>query len=92
MLQQIMAPGSTSGSRSPTRQWLLPPLLQREWAVTGLQRWQIRSQPAIRITTAALSTEDTEPLATDIPAALSPRGVTYSDQAHQGSGYPPCHG
>jgi DNA-binding transcriptional MocR family regulator len=53
-------------------------LLQRGWAVTGLERWRLNSEPAIRITTATLEPHEADVLAADVAAALDPRGATYS--------------
>lgn len=53
-------------------------LLQRGWAVTGLERWRLESPPAIRITTATVKVEEADRLAADVVAALEPGAATYS--------------
>jgi DNA-binding transcriptional MocR family regulator len=53
-------------------------LLQRGWAVAGLERWRLNSPPAIRITTATLKPDETDRLATDVVAAINPDVGTYS--------------
>jgi len=53
-------------------------LIQRGWAVTGLERWRLESAPAIRITTATVKVEEAERLAADVAAALEPGAATYS--------------
>ena len=53
-------------------------LLQRGWAVTGLNRWRLRSEPAIRITTSTLNPQEAVGLADDVVAALEPQVATYS--------------
>ena len=53
-------------------------LLQRGWAVTPCERWRIASEPAIRVTTAALATDEAERFASDLAAALRARTGTYS--------------
>jgi hypothetical protein len=46
--------------------------------VTGLERWRLRSEAAIRITTATLDVEEAGPLADDVAAALETHAGTYS--------------
>jgi DNA-binding transcriptional MocR family regulator len=53
-------------------------LLQRGWAVAGLERWRLNSPPAIRITTATLEPDEAERLAADVAAAIDPDVGTYS--------------
>jgi DNA-binding transcriptional MocR family regulator len=53
-------------------------LLQRGWAVAGLERWRLNSPPAIRITTATLEPDEAERLAADVAAAIHPDVGTYS--------------
>jgi len=53
-------------------------LLQRGWAVTGLERWRLHSESAIRITTATLEPREAVRLADDLAAALDVRTGTYS--------------
>jgi DNA-binding transcriptional MocR family regulator len=53
-------------------------LLQRGWAVIGLDRWRLKSPAAVRITTATLRPDEAEQLAADLAAALETRTGTYS--------------
>jgi hypothetical protein len=53
-------------------------LLQRGRAVTGLERWRLHSQAAIRITSATLKPGEAARLAEDVAAALHVRTGTYS--------------
>jgi DNA-binding transcriptional MocR family regulator len=78
--------GITAHGRSGLNVWLptrdeataVALILQRGWAVTGLDRWRLTSEPAIRITTANLIPEEASRLADDVAAALEPQGATYS--------------
>jgi DNA-binding transcriptional MocR family regulator len=53
-------------------------LLERGWAVIGLDRWRFRSPAAIRITTATLLPDEAEELAADLADVLEGRIATYS--------------
>jgi DNA-binding transcriptional MocR family regulator len=54
------------------------PLLQRGWAVIGLDRWRLKSPPAVRITTATLRPDEAEQFAADLAAVLETRTGAYS--------------
>jgi DNA-binding transcriptional MocR family regulator len=85
LIQALADRGITAHGRSGLNVYLPVPdessavagLLQRGWAVAGMDRWRIESGPAVRITTAALAPEETEVLANDIAATLAPRAATY---------------
>jgi DNA-binding transcriptional MocR family regulator len=62
----------------PDESAVVAALLQRGWAVTGLERWRLRSEPAIRITTATLDEEEAGSFADDVAAALEAHTGTYS--------------
>jgi DNA-binding transcriptional MocR family regulator len=51
-------------------------LLERGWAVTAGERFRVRSEPGIRITTATLEPGEAETLAVDIAAVLRPGRLT----------------
>ena len=52
-------------------------LLQRGWAVAGLERWRLNSPPAIRITTATLEPGEADRLAADVAGAINPDVGAY---------------
>jgi DNA-binding transcriptional MocR family regulator len=86
LLEELASRGIGAHGRSGLNVWVpvrdestvVAALLQSGWAVTGLERWRLHSEPAIRITTATLEQEDAGRLADDVAAALEPRAATYS--------------
>jgi len=86
LLQELTERGIRAHGRSGLNVWIpvrdesaaVAALLQRGWAVTGLERWRLHSEAAIRITTATLSMEEASPLADDVAAALETHAGTYS--------------
>jgi DNA-binding transcriptional MocR family regulator len=86
LVDALAARGITARGRSGYNVWIpvrdeaatVAALLQRGWAVTGLDRWRLTSEPAIRITTATLQPEEGPRLADDVAAALEPQATTYS--------------
>jgi DNA-binding transcriptional MocR family regulator len=53
-------------------------LLQRGWAIAAGERFRLRAGPAVRVTTATLTTEETTALADDLADVLTMRVATYS--------------
>jgi DNA-binding transcriptional MocR family regulator len=53
-------------------------LAERGWAVMPGERWRLKTPPAVRITTAALRTDEADRLAADVADALAHRIGTYS--------------
>jgi DNA-binding transcriptional MocR family regulator len=86
LMRELTGRGIGAHGRSGLNVWIPAPdesavvaaLLQRGWAVTGLERWRLHSPPAIRITTATLQPAETGRLADDIAATLDARTETYS--------------
>jgi DNA-binding transcriptional MocR family regulator len=86
LIEALAERGITAHGRSGFNIWLpvrdeataVVALLQRGWAVTGLDRWRLSSEPAIRITTATLNPEEASGLTDDVAAALEPQAATYS--------------
>jgi DNA-binding transcriptional MocR family regulator len=52
-------------------------LLQRGWAVTAGERWRLRSGPAVRVTTAALPSEEASAFASALVEVMSSGGRGY---------------
>jgi DNA-binding transcriptional MocR family regulator len=71
--------GMTAHGRSGLNVWVPVPeetatvtgLLQRGWAVTAGERWRLRSGPGIRVTTAALPTDDAPAFASALAEVVS---------------------
>lgn len=86
LLEALATRGISAHGRSGLNVWLpvgdeaavVAALLQHGWAVTGLERWRLSTEPAIRITTSTLRPEEAERLAADIASALDPGTATYS--------------
>jgi DNA-binding transcriptional MocR family regulator len=86
LIEELSDRGISARGRSGLNVWLpvrdesavVAALLQRGWAVTGLERWRIHSQPAIRITTATLRAEEAGAFADDVVAALEGHPAIYS--------------
>jgi DNA-binding transcriptional MocR family regulator len=86
LLHELTERGIRAHGRSGLNVWIpvrdesaeVAALLQRGWAVTGLERWRLRSEAAIRITTATLDVEEAGPLADDVAAAFETHAGTYS--------------
>jgi DNA-binding transcriptional MocR family regulator len=86
LIEELAQRGISAHGRSGLNVWLpvrdespvVAELLQSGWAVTGLERWRLHSEPAIRITTATLTPEEAGRLANDVAASLEPRPATYS--------------
>jgi DNA-binding transcriptional MocR family regulator len=77
----LAARGITAGGRSGFNVWIpvreetatVQALADRGWAVAAGERFRLRSEPAIRVTTAALAMEDAPRFAADL--AASTRGA-----------------
>jgi DNA-binding transcriptional MocR family regulator len=86
LVQELTDRGIRAHARSGLNVWIpttdesavVAALLQRGWAVTGLERWRLQSEAAIRITSATLKPEEAARLADDVAAALDVRTGTYS--------------
>jgi DNA-binding transcriptional MocR family regulator len=86
LLHELTERGIRAHGRSGLNVWIpvrdesaaVTALLQRGWAVTGLERWRLRSEAAIRITTATLHMEEASPLADDVASAFETHAGTYS--------------
>jgi DNA-binding transcriptional MocR family regulator len=86
LVRELTERGISAHGRSGLNVWVpvrdepaaVAALLQRGWAVTGLERWRLHSEAAIRITTATLEPEEAVSLADDVLAALQERAGTYS--------------
>jgi DNA-binding transcriptional MocR family regulator len=86
LVQELAVRGIRAHGRSGLNVWIPAPdesalvaaLLHRGWAVTGLERWRLHSEPAVRITTATLQPQDAPRLADDILAALNIHTAAYS--------------
>ena len=78
--------GITAHGRSGLNLWVPVPeetaavtgLLQQGWAVTAGERWRLRSRPGIRVTTAALPTEEAPAFAAALAEVLADGGHGYA--------------
>jgi len=53
-------------------------LLQRGWAVVAGERWRLRAEPAIRITTSTLLEDEADAVAADLADVLARRPGAYA--------------
>jgi DNA-binding transcriptional MocR family regulator len=53
-------------------------MLERGWAIAAGERWRLRAGPAVRVTISTLRDDETDAVANDLAAVLSPRPGAFS--------------
>jgi DNA-binding transcriptional MocR family regulator len=86
LLEALAARGITGHGASGLNVWIpvdeeattVAGMLHRGWAITAGERWRLRSGPAVRITIATLTSDETEAVADDLAAVLERRPGAFS--------------